>query len=463
MDSSDLMAFESNDHSIERRSFSMVLPLKRVAEEEGAAAATALPAVKRACSDLNYESAVISLETELKQEPVKCVNEGTAMGSSPPQIQWAYTSFLDQLAYGHEISYKKLYLAFKETERMFLHTHAKIYDDLEGLRRNSINWKDIPEEISVILTNKLRLAFTFLRFHGMFEKWLSKSIDLILAKSMTMNDVLEFLRNCDVEECPDVGSYPFPDLRWLLNLLRSTEIPWTSKRAKEHAWMFELAFKKFINRETYERLTEYRRNCIHHPFFDGYDPNKRFENCKEDCLSCRKLLPILRTHSDFLNWLDNGTSETHEFITHSLNLNCSLNSKSFMDVPDKFICDCKLLFDLPKELIRDCIVDTIMVKRKEVEAGKELEVFHHIVNHECVEASTQNGLFSCKEFVGEVPDYIFEYSIMFYRKYSNDLVGQELINYFDEALCEQIKEYKSCVCYYYGMYDGLDYDVLEQD
>ncbi|PKA59632.1 Protein TIC110, chloroplastic [Apostasia shenzhenica] len=198
-------ASESNDHSIERRSFSMVLPLKRVAEEEGAAAATALPAVKRACSDLNYESAVISLETELKRN-----------------------HFLDQLAYGHEISYKKLYLAFKETERMFLHTHAKIYDDLEGLRRNSINWKDIPEEISVILTN--------------------------------------------------------------------------------------------------------------------------------DCLSCQKLLPVLRTHSDFLNWLDNGTSETHEFITHSLNLNCSLNSKSFMDVPDKFICDCKLLFDLPKELIKDCIV-----------------------------------------------------------------------------------------------------------
>ncbi|PKA50687.1 hypothetical protein AXF42_Ash021021 [Apostasia shenzhenica] len=55
-----------------------------------------------------------------------------------------------------------------------------------------------------------------------------------------------------------------------------------------------------------------------------------------------------------------------------------------MDVPDEVIDDCYVsFFDLPKALIRDCIYDTILVKRMEVEVAEELEVFCHIINHEC--------------------------------------------------------------------------------
>ncbi|PKA50682.1 hypothetical protein AXF42_Ash021016 [Apostasia shenzhenica] len=68
MDSSELMASGLDDHNNERRSFPMVPPLKRVAEEASAAASSALSPVKKACSDLTDESAMNDWDAELKQE-----------------------------------------------------------------------------------------------------------------------------------------------------------------------------------------------------------------------------------------------------------------------------------------------------------------------------------------------------------------------------------------------------------
>ncbi|PKA64855.1 hypothetical protein AXF42_Ash011457 [Apostasia shenzhenica] len=338
MDSSELMASGLDDHSYERRSFPMVPPLKRVAEEASAASSSsALLPVKKACSDLIDESAMNDWDAELKQE-------------------LKFSSILDDFS-GQEISYEELYLAFKVMQRMFLHAHIKIPDGLKNICQKSIYWQGIPKELSLTLVKRFDMACTFIQNHKMFEKWLLESIDFILEKSMTMHEVGAFIKKCQVEESrSDIESLLLPDITWFLHWLENTEAPYVPKRAKAHSLMLKLAFRKHITREEYKNFGIFRRNCVHAPFYDGYDPNKRFENCKEDCVECRKLFPILQVHFNFMKWLNDGTSETHEFISSLLDVNIALNLKGSMDVPDEVIDDCYVsFFDLPKALIRDCI------------------------------------------------------------------------------------------------------------
>ncbi|PKA56962.1 hypothetical protein AXF42_Ash002266 [Apostasia shenzhenica] len=420
MDSTELMASEFDDHSNELRSFPMVHPLKRVAEEEPSS--VALPPVKKAAVDLIDDAALTDWETELEQEPVECFDEEFETDSSPDQEPLTFSSILECYSC-HGIPYEKLYLAFKEAQRKFLHTHFEISEGLEDIRKNSIYWQDIPEQRSFVLANRLDIACTFLRDNEVFEKCLLESIDCILETSKKKREVADLMENCE-DSCFELRCDPRKPMQWFLNWLDETEAPWSPKRAKAHALMLKLALRKYIIREEFEHFGIFRRNCIHCPFYDRYDPNKEFESCLENCMDYRKLFPILQMHSNFMKWLNDGTSETHEFISSLLNVNFSLNLKGSMDIPDNIIHDCKMFYDLPKELIRDCIYDTIIVKRKEVEAGKELEVLRHIVNHECaVKVSMQSDVFVCDEFDSNIPDYVYEYTIKFYRKFFKNFVS----------------------------------------
>ncbi|PKA67194.1 hypothetical protein AXF42_Ash004686 [Apostasia shenzhenica] len=407
-----------------RRSFPMIPPHKRAAE----AASTSPMAMKKACSDVMYDSAATAMETELKEEPVKLVNEEIGMQTAPAQNELDFC-ILEGIRWDG-VPYEKLYLAFKEIQRMFLQEQPMILDDMEKIRHESIKWKDLPEKISLMLFKRSFRECIWLHSHELFEKWLLKSIDLILEKSLTLRQVIKIVNYCDVEDVnSDFASYPGPDVEWVFMWWKKTETPWIPKRAKN-----------------------FRHNCIHHPFYDGYDPYKEFENCNKNCVNCRKLLPVLRKLSEFMQWLSKGTTKVQEFIYISSDSKCPLLLNGFA-IPDEVINDCKEVFDLPKELIRDCIYDTIIIKWKEDEVKNELEALHHIIGHKCAQELGRTQHSVCDEMVAKFHGRVFEYVIA---------VGQELIDHFSDVLKEQIKEYKSCVCYYFGYYDGLEQSSKER-